>query len=101
MNNNGAPKVLKAPAKSAPKPVPKKKVEEKVTFSERTQGIKDFFNSIVNEMKKVTWPDRQALTAYTAVVLFAVAFICLLIYVFDSGIGFVLQKLFEWVGKPI
>jgi preprotein translocase subunit SecE len=47
-------------------------------------GVKKFLREVKIELKKVTWPTRQQLIAYTGVVLVAVLLVCVLIWVFDS-----------------
>lgn len=61
----------------------------------RWEKTKEYFISVYNELKKVHWPDRQQLVAYTGVVLVAVTIVALIIWVFDSGLSFVITKLFE------
>ena len=61
----------------------------------RWQNAKQYFISVYNELKKVHWPNRQQLVGYTGVVLVSVAFVALIIWLFDSGLSFLLQKLFQ------
>ncbi|MDD4803448.1 MAG: preprotein translocase subunit SecE [Syntrophomonas sp.] len=49
--------------------------------------------AVINELKKVYWPGRTQLIAYTGVVLFAVAIIAVIIWLFDSGLSWVLDRL--------
>ncbi|MBO8158024.1 preprotein translocase subunit SecE [Thermosyntropha sp.] len=58
-------------------------------------NTKEYLVSVYNELQKVHWPDRTQLIGYTGVVLFAVLIVGLIIWLFDSGLSFVLQKLFE------
>jgi preprotein translocase subunit SecE len=51
--------------------------------------------TVLNELKKVHWPGRTQLIAYTGVVLFAVAFVAILVWLFDSGLSWVLDKLMK------
>ncbi len=39
-------------------------------------------------MKKVSWPSRKELTNYTIAVLAVIAIFTIVIFVFDSGLGF-------------
>ncbi len=48
-------------------------------------GWKKFLREVKNEMKKVTWPTRQQLIAFTGVVLVAVVLVSILIWVLDSA----------------
>ena len=52
-------------------------------------------STVYNELKKVHWPDRKQLVAYTGVVLVAVTIVGLIIWVFDQGLSFLITKLFE------
>lgn len=54
-----------------------------------------YFTNIYVELKKVQWPGRTQLIGYTGVVLFAVALMALLIWLFDSSLSFALDKLFK------
>lgn len=94
-NPKVAPKEApKAVSKSVPKTPPKKK-EDQVTLQDRWEAIKSYFISVWNELKKVHWPDRKALVAYTGVVLVAVAIVAALIWVFDSILGYLLELLIK------
>lgn len=57
--------------------------------------IKGFMVGVWYELKKVHWPNRRQLLAYTGVVLVSVAFVAILIWIFDMGLSFALNKLFE------
>jgi len=52
-----------------------------------------YFKEVVAETKKVTWPNRKELTAYTTAVLVLVAIMTVLVFVVDYGLG----KLFQLV----
>lgn len=72
---------------------------DKVTPKDRWQWIKDYVSNTYNELKKVHWPTRNQLIAYTAVVLFTVLFIAIVIWLFDSALGKGMEALFKAVGK--
>lgn len=72
--------------------------KNEVTIGTRWENTKEYFISVYNELKKVHWPDRQQLTAYTGVVLVSVFFVGLIIWLFDSGLSWVMTKLFSAVG---
>lgn len=74
------------------KTAPKKK--NSVTLKQRGEKIRDYFVSVYNELKKVYWPGRTTLVAYTGVVLFTVALVSLLIWGFDWLISHLLVLLF-------
>ncbi|HNX29484.1 MAG TPA: preprotein translocase subunit SecE [Syntrophomonadaceae bacterium] len=68
---------------------------KQVTIKDRFENIKEYFISVYNELKKVHWPDRRQMVAYTGVVIFAVALVAIIIYLFDMGLSYLLQLLFE------
>lgn len=74
-----------------------KKTESSFDFAEFWQNVKDYVTATYNEMKKVTWPDRQALIAYTIVVLVAVLIVTGLEWLLDSLLSLGLDKLFTLV----
>lgn len=59
-------------------------VQENTASMHSVSGVKKFLREVKIELKKVTWPTRQQLIAYTGVVLVAVLLVCVLIWVFDS-----------------
>ena len=59
-------------------------VQENAASMHSVSGVKKFLREVKIELKKVTWPTRQQLIAYTGVVLIAVMLVCVLIWVFDS-----------------
>ena len=69
--------------------------QKQVTIKERFENTKEYFISVYNELKKVHWPDRRQMIAYTGVVIFAVALVAVIIYLFDTGLSYLLQILFE------
>lgn len=68
-----------------------------VKKSETTQGktdrAVDFLRGVWSELKKVHWPGRRQLIAYTGVVLIAVLFVALLLWIVDSGLSAIMAKL--------
>lgn len=73
--------------------VPAKK--EGSGWSDRWNNIKSYMSGVYSELKKVHWPDRRQLTTYTAVVLIAVALVGFIIWLFDSGLGYALDRLLK------
>ncbi|MET3574322.1 preprotein translocase subunit SecE [Bhargavaea ullalensis] len=57
--------------------------------------IREFFNGVVSEMRKVSWPKRKELTRYTVVVLSTVIFMAVFFALVDLGISTV----FRWFLK--
>jgi len=88
---------VKDTPKNTPKTTPKKKTEESMAADLWTR-VRDYLTGVYNELKKVYWPDRRTLVAYTAVVLVAVAIVSGLLWICDNAISFLLNLLFEAVG---
>lgn len=57
------------------------------------ENVKSYFTGVYSELKKVHWPGRVQLMAYTGVVLFSVAIIAVILWLFDSGLSFLLESL--------
>lgn len=70
-------------------------VKEESNFTKKVNHIKEYLISVQSELKKVHWPNRAQLVGYTGVVLFTVLLVGLIIWLFDSGLSFVLEKLFK------
>lgn len=66
-----------------------------MTNVKKVSGISLFFREVKNELKKVTWPTRKQLIAYTFVVFVTVFMIAALIWVIDSMFSVV----FRWILK--
>jgi len=45
-----------------------------------------FFREVKSEMKKVTWPTKNDLTTYTAVVIVTVLLVSGIIWIVDTGL---------------
>ncbi len=61
----------------------------------RWVNAKQYVVNVYSELKKVHWPNRQQMIAYTGVVLVAVTLVAIIIWLFDSGLSFLLAKLFK------
>jgi preprotein translocase subunit SecE len=48
------------------------------------QRIKDFYQEVLTEMKKVTWPTRDELKTSTSVVLLLLVICAVVIYFYDA-----------------
>ena len=66
-----------------------------MTNVKKVSGLSLFFREVKNELKKVTWPTRKQLIAYTIVVLITVFMIATLIWVIDS----IFSVVFRWILK--
>ncbi|EHQ87449.1 preprotein translocase subunit SecE [Desulfosporosinus youngiae] len=53
----------------------------------------EYFRGVLGELKKVHWPTRRQLLAYTGVVFVAVAIVSILMWIVDSGLSMALTKL--------
>ncbi|MGI6065769.1 MAG: preprotein translocase subunit SecE [Bacillota bacterium] len=51
-----------------------------------------FLRGVWSELKKVHWPDRKQITVYTSVVLVSVFIIAFVIWIVDSGLTFILNR---------
>ena len=56
------------------------------------KGIGTSLRETRTELKKVHWPSRKELTNYTWIVIFSVFIVSLIIYLIDSGLGFIIEK---------
>ena len=56
------------------------------------RNLVKFFKDVRTELKRVIWPSRRQTIVYTIVVLAAVAFVTLLLYVVDTSVAY----LFRW-----
>jgi preprotein translocase subunit SecE len=76
-----APAPRRAPARQAgsarPRPTPGARTEKAGSFTKAVQvgRLSRFFNEVVVELRKVSWPTRNQLLQSTAIVLVAVAII--------------------------
>lgn len=59
-------------------------------FSEKA---KRFFRGSYAEFKKVHWPNKKELYIYTGVVLISVFIVSLLIWIVDSGLSTILERI--------
>ncbi len=57
--------------------------------------LKEHFIGVYNELRKVHWPGRPQMIAYTGVVLFAVTLMAVIIWLFDIGLSFILLRIME------
>lgn len=58
-----------------------------------TDKAKRFFKGSYAEFKKVHWPNRKQLYVYTGVVLMSVLIVSVLIWIVDSGLSFILERI--------
>jgi|YelNatPaOPRAMG01_1025707.scaffolds.fasta_scaffold05860_9 preprotein translocase subunit SecE len=67
-------------------------MEKEITFTER---IKTFFNEVIAELKKVTWPTKKQVTTSTIVVLILVFLTAIYLNVVDLGFSYLVSLLFR------
>ena len=61
---------------------------------EKKGGLREYFKGVKLEMKKVVWPTRSELGAYTVIVLCTCAAFALLFWGVDTGILAAIQAIF-------
>lgn len=84
-------KNVKEPKKATKKEVLKESVKKAPVVKKETKGtfvsrMKKFFKGAYSELKKVHWPTKQQIIAFTTVVVASVLFIAVLIWVIDAGL---------------
>ncbi len=57
--------------------------------------MKGFFNEVVAELKKVTWPTRKQVTTSTLVVIVVVIVTALYLNVVDLGFSYLISLIFR------
>lgn len=71
-------------------------VAGKVAASSSKVGLKEksgkFLRGVWAELKKVHWPDRKTVMVYTSVVLASVFIIAFAIWIVDSMLTFILNR---------
>ena len=68
---------------------------QETVAAKSSSGMKKFLREVRGELKKVTWPTRRELTAYTGVVFIAVLLVAFLIWGMDT----IFAYLFRWILK--
>ena len=58
------------------------------------EKIIDFFNGVVKEMKKVTWPTKDELKESTAIVVVVCLILAAFTFVIDKGASLLFEGLF-------
>ena len=58
---------------------------------------KNHVRNVYNELRKVHWPNRRQLLGYSAVVFMAVVICAIVIWIYDIGISFVLERIHNLV----
>jgi len=68
--------------------------------SGRVANVRQFWHEVALEMKKVSWPTRTEVFNTTIIVVVAVFFFSLFLFVADVGLTYLIQGI-EWVAKKI
>ena len=63
---------------------------EKLGFVVR---VKKLYRGVVSELKKVHWPNRKEIATYTSIVLLSVVIVGIVIWIFDSIVGYLMSFL--------
>jgi len=63
------------------------------------QGIRDYYNELKMEMRRVTWPTRKQVEGTTAVVIFSVFAFAAYFFVVDSILGRASTAVFSFFNK--
>jgi preprotein translocase subunit SecE len=76
---------------------------EEISFPQKAAGwparVKDYFEELQMEMRKVTWPSWKQVRATTAVVIASVFAFSAYFFVVDNLISRVINKLFDTFTK--
>ncbi len=59
------------------------------------EKVKGFFNEVVAELKKVTWPTRKQVTTSTIIVIVVVFLTAIYLNVVDLGFTYLMSLIFK------
>lgn len=71
----------------------RKKAQQLTGGKKKKQGFRDYLKGVKLEMKKVVWPTKKELSAYTITVIATCLVFGLAFWAIDTGFLVVLQKL--------
>ena len=60
--------------------------------------IRDFYEDVMSELRKVTWPSRDDLKASTKVTLFLVLVMAVIVFLYDTVLGGFIMGLLRLAG---
>ena len=66
--------------------------KENISFIQR---IARLYRGVIQELKKVHWPSRKEIYAYTVVVLASVVIVGVGIWIVDSGVSYIMNLLIQ------
>ncbi|HMM49518.1 MAG TPA: preprotein translocase subunit SecE [Miltoncostaeaceae bacterium] len=87
----------KAPQNPKPNPPGRRKPEKAGSYTKAVAAERKgtrFFSEVVAEMRKVSWPDRNALAQSTAIVLVVVAIVAAYLSALDAVFSRLIDSLF-------
>jgi preprotein translocase subunit SecE len=68
---------------------------QETAIQSRTSRVKRFIREVKAELKKVSWPDKKELSAYTGVVFISVVVAAILIWMIDWSFTEVLKVILK------
>ncbi|MDU4962391.1 MAG: preprotein translocase subunit SecE [Sporomusaceae bacterium] len=66
---------------------------QETALQTNTSRVKKFFREVRAELKKVAWPTRRELIAYTGVVFVSVVVVAALIWIIDTSFNGLLRAI--------
>ena len=60
-----------------------------------TERVKLFYNEVVTELKKVTWPTRKQISTSTIVIIVVVFLTAVYLNVADLGFSYIMSLIFK------
>jgi len=60
---------------------------------------RNFYQDVMVEMSKVTWPSKDELKSSTSVVLFLLGVVMVIVYVYDIVFQFGVMGMLTWLGR--
>lgn len=85
------PVAKKVPVKKDGTPAKTQSKSAAAPMKQTVANVRKFLKGAWSELKKVHWPGRQQIIAYTGVVVVAVTLVAVMIFAIDSILGKVLQ----------
>ncbi|MFZ5897756.1 MAG: preprotein translocase subunit SecE [Bacillota bacterium] len=80
----GKPLIFKKENKVSGKDPKKEVTSSKRKANLNFLAVRNFFEEVIRELKKVHWPTRREVVIYTSVVLVSVTLVGIVIWIFDS-----------------
>lgn len=61
------------------------------------ESIRNYFQEVLKELQKVSWPSREQLMDSTVVVVVAVLLISVIVFFADTAISWVLKMVYDFL----